>query len=770
MSTTITPRRTSQASKRQFTPLKKPEVKIDPSERICWVEWKSNVANPITYKWPAIYFSSFDEAQIYNENMTSSQKISFSACLYKFWMSQSKELPVVAQLLGVPSDISVLPLNSRPPHFVLVMEDDFFGNFMEWSCNILSEASQMDWEDPSIQETFNKAVSLGFESILPSEESPTKLLESGNAPMTGDDSFQTPLKPTETNQDDGKGNVVFETPAPGSPAPKAKAPAAKVSKISEPDSNATMVSPHSQSQSPEESKLLSSPEGEIPESPVHTSTSATVVSTDTAEESPEQGTTDESDHESTKPRSKQSKSLSLARPDFRTAETLEQATYALCFAGWRKVEGEDTYVSPRVRKEKETGERYNLKQLEAFLKEEYGWTPKVVNPASPAATATETETPNESSKRTPVNLKRKLSSNTSSAIAETPIRKSRRTRIKQPVRESEKKKRIDDNEEESFYRFENLMNKVLKPHLGWQYKGSKLCNWCYMPADSPGEKEGKHLVDYFYQEEEVVDYCRANDFWGKKMHIDSNGIRSIEFRSDFAHKKDLAMARVVTTKTLSHLLRRSSNRVFLSPTTRPCRSSPLISSASLRTFSVTSSRNMPGAPNPYDFLPEAPTFQVTSSDVKEGGVMAAPQLSKAFGVDGGEDVSPQLSWSGFPENTKSFVVTCYDPDAPTASGFWHWTVYDIPASCTSLDTGAGTDGAGKLPEGAKMLKNDAGFPGYVGCAPPPGHGDHRYIFCVSALPEPALPITPDVSPAVCGFNMFGMGVLARGFLTANFGR
>lgn len=183
---------------------------------------------------------------------------------------------------------------------------------------------------------------------------------------------------------------------------------------------------------------------------------------------------------------------------------------------------------------------------------------------------------------------------------------------------------------------------------------------------------------------------------------------------------------------------------------------------------------MPGSPNPYDFLPNAPQFKVTSTAFEDGGKMPAPQLSKAFGVEGGEDISPPLSWSdgGFPkESTKSFVVTCYDPDAPTVSGFWHWIVYDIPATCTSLEAGAGTAGAGKLPPGAKMLKNDAGFPGYVGCAPPPGHGDHRYIFCVSAMPMETLPIDEaTTSAAVCNFQMFGAGVLARGFLTGIFGR
>lgn len=173
--------------------------------------------------------------------------------------------------------------------------------------------------------------------------------------------------------------------------------------------------------------------------------------------------------------------------------------------------------------------------------------------------------------------------------------------------------------------------------------------------------------------------------------------------------------------------------------------------------------------NTYDSLPPAPKITLTSTDIEEGGTMPTPQLSKAFGVEGGEDCSPQLSWKDFDaDQTKSFAITCYDPDAPTVSGFWHWIVYDIPASVTELPTNAGS-GTG-LPPGAKMLKNDAGFAGFCGAAPPPGHGKHRYIFCVTALPVEKLPIDENTTPAVCQFNMFGAGVLGRGFLTATFGR
>src|SRR3954447_1208142 len=101
--------------------------------------------------------------------------------------------------------------------------------------------------------------------------------------------------------------------------------------------------------------------------------------------------------------------------------------------------------------------------------------------------------------------------------------------------------------------------------------------------------------------------------------------------------------------------------------------------------------------SPYDIIGAVPTFKLTSTDIAEGERLARPQVSGIMGA-GGDDVSPQLSWSGFPPETRSFAVTMYDPDAPTASGFWHWAVCNLPASVTELPSGAG-DGSG-LPEGA----------------------------------------------------------------------
>jgi Raf kinase inhibitor-like YbhB/YbcL family protein len=159
------------------------------------------------------------------------------------------------------------------------------------------------------------------------------------------------------------------------------------------------------------------------------------------------------------------------------------------------------------------------------------------------------------------------------------------------------------------------------------------------------------------------------------------------------------------------------------------------------------------ANNPYDELPEVPTFEVTSEDVKDGEKLPEAQVSGIFGA-GGEDVSPQLSWSGFPEETKSFAVTCYDPEAPTASGFWHWAVVNVPADVTELPRGAGDEQGDKLPSGAFQLRNDGGSARFIGAAPPPGHGRHHYYFVVHAVDVESLDIPKDATPAFLGFNLF----------------
>ncbi|GLY07882.1 YbhB/YbcL family Raf kinase inhibitor-like protein [Actinoplanes sp. NBRC 101535] len=158
--------------------------------------------------------------------------------------------------------------------------------------------------------------------------------------------------------------------------------------------------------------------------------------------------------------------------------------------------------------------------------------------------------------------------------------------------------------------------------------------------------------------------------------------------------------------------------------------------------------------NPFARLPEAADFTVTSTTVADGEAWPAAQMSGLFGVPGGQDISPQLTWSGAPEGTKSYAVTVYDPDAPTGSGFWHWAVANIPATVTTLPEGAGDDTGTGLPASAFQLPNDARSARFLGAAPPAGHGAHRYFITVHALDVDSVEVAAEATPAVLGFTMF----------------
>jgi Raf kinase inhibitor-like YbhB/YbcL family protein len=165
---------------------------------------------------------------------------------------------------------------------------------------------------------------------------------------------------------------------------------------------------------------------------------------------------------------------------------------------------------------------------------------------------------------------------------------------------------------------------------------------------------------------------------------------------------------------------------------------------------------------------QAAGFTVSSPQVKPGAKLSDAQVYSGFGCQGG-NTSPALQWQGAPAGTRSFAVTVYDPDAPTGSGWWHWMVYNLPASTTSLPEGAGSaDGKG-LPAGAVQGRTDFGSTGFGGACPPPGDKPHRYQFTVHALKVEKLDLPPDASAAMVGF-MLHAHRLGSATLEARYGR
>lgn len=169
------------------------------------------------------------------------------------------------------------------------------------------------------------------------------------------------------------------------------------------------------------------------------------------------------------------------------------------------------------------------------------------------------------------------------------------------------------------------------------------------------------------------------------------------------------------------------------------------------------------APDPYSRLPQVPSFELTSTGFADGD-----ELPGRHGF-ADENLSPALAWSGAPEGTKSFLVSCFDPDAPTPSGFWHWFAVGVPADVSSLEQGAGS-ASGSLPAGVLQLRNDYGSADFGGAAPPPGDDPHRYFFAVTAL-DIADPteagVDADTSPAKASFLTLAH-VIGRATLTGTF--
>jgi Raf kinase inhibitor-like YbhB/YbcL family protein len=143
-------------------------------------------------------------------------------------------------------------------------------------------------------------------------------------------------------------------------------------------------------------------------------------------------------------------------------------------------------------------------------------------------------------------------------------------------------------------------------------------------------------------------------------------------------------------------------------------------------------------------------FSVSAPDLSAKGRITAAHVFNGMGC-GGQNISPALNWSNPPAGTKSFAVTAYDPDAPTGSGWWHWVMYNIPASATGLAAGAG-NGRG-APSGSQQGTTDFGTKGYGGPCPPPGDKPHHYHFKVFALKVDKLDVPNNATAAMVGFNL-----------------
>lgn len=158
------------------------------------------------------------------------------------------------------------------------------------------------------------------------------------------------------------------------------------------------------------------------------------------------------------------------------------------------------------------------------------------------------------------------------------------------------------------------------------------------------------------------------------------------------------------------------------------------------------------------------TLKTTSFDAKKP--LPMKQVFNGFGCSG-ENISPALEWSGAPKDAKSFAITVYDPDAPTGSGWWHWTVVNIPATVTKIEEGASNNQ--KLPAGAVEGRTDFGKPGFGGACPPVGDKPHRYIFTVYALKTDKLDVNAEASGAMVGFNL-NANSLGKATFTVKYGR
>jgi Raf kinase inhibitor-like YbhB/YbcL family protein len=165
----------------------------------------------------------------------------------------------------------------------------------------------------------------------------------------------------------------------------------------------------------------------------------------------------------------------------------------------------------------------------------------------------------------------------------------------------------------------------------------------------------------------------------------------------------------------------------------------------------------------------AQTFQLQSADIAAGQAIAQTFAFNGFGCTG-QNLSPALSWSNAPAETKSFAVMVHDPDAVTGgAGFWHWVVVNLPAETTGLARGVGTADGRALPESARQIASDFGVPGWGGPCPPVGDKPHRYTFTVYALKVQKLDLPSTATASLSGF-MVNANAIGKASFTSTYGR
>jgi len=159
-------------------------------------------------------------------------------------------------------------------------------------------------------------------------------------------------------------------------------------------------------------------------------------------------------------------------------------------------------------------------------------------------------------------------------------------------------------------------------------------------------------------------------------------------------------------------------------------------------------------------------MNVTSSTFSDGGTIPYSMVYNQFGLSGGNR-SPQLSFDGVPDGTRSFAIVCHDPDAPTSGGFYHWVMFNIPGGTRSLDENAGAkEPAAKL--GATLGHTDYGETQYGGPCPPPGPA-HHYNFTIYALGADSLPLGSTTTGALLEFFV-SSHTLAKAKITGTYAR